>query len=70
MGETWYMANDMQFFLISPFLIYPIWRWKSYGYVRFAPLFILTLASLVANIDVFAVYDFPMTTFITRSDIR
>jgi peptidoglycan/LPS O-acetylase OafA/YrhL len=38
-GETWYLANDMQFFIVSPLLIYPLWRWRKIG------LGFLTLAS-------------------------
>ncbi|CAG7728020.1 unnamed protein product [Allacma fusca] len=29
--ESWYLANDMQFFLLSPLLIYPLWRFKLIG---------------------------------------
>merc|ERR1719481_23846 len=31
MGQTWYMANDMQFFILSPFVIYALWRSKKFG---------------------------------------
>lgn len=58
MRETWFLANDMQFFIISPLLVYPMWRWKRIG---FAPLVTLTLASLLANIEAFASHDVPMT---------
>ncbi|CAG7717757.1 unnamed protein product, partial [Allacma fusca] len=27
----WYLADDMQFFLLSPLLIYPLWKWKKTG---------------------------------------
>ena len=57
MMETWYAANDMQFFLISPFIIYPIWRWKTTGLILLA---VLTLGSLVSNIVIFATNDIPM----------
>lgn len=26
-GHTWYLSADFQLFVISPFLIYPAWRW-------------------------------------------
>ena len=39
----------------------------NYGFlVRFSPLIALTLASLAANIAIFAVNDIPMTMFVTR----
>lgn len=31
LGQTWYLANDMQFFFISPPIIYILWRWKRIG---------------------------------------
>ena len=31
LGHTWYLANDMQFFLIAPPIIYMTWRWKKIG---------------------------------------
>ena len=26
MGVTWYMANDMQFYFLSPLFILPLWK--------------------------------------------
>jgi len=59
MGETWYLAVDMQLFLVSPLIIYPLWRWKWVGLIWLA---LLTLGSLAANFIVFAIYDFPAAT--------
>ncbi|CAG7819852.1 unnamed protein product [Allacma fusca] len=43
-GEAWYLANDMQFYLLSPLVIYPLWRWKRIG---FGILAVLSIASVV-----------------------
>ena len=32
LGVTWYLANDMQFFLIAPPIIYVTWHWKKIGF--------------------------------------
>ena len=32
LGVTWYLANDMQFFLIAPPIIYMTWRSKKIGF--------------------------------------
>ena len=32
LGQTWYLANDMQMFLIAPPIIYITWRWKRIGF--------------------------------------
>ena len=32
LGVTWYLANDMQFFLIAPPIIYMTWHWKKIGF--------------------------------------
>ncbi|KFM61437.1 Nose resistant to fluoxetine protein 6, partial [Stegodyphus mimosarum] len=29
---SWYLANDMQFFIISPLFLYSLWRWPKIGY--------------------------------------
>lgn len=57
MKETWFLACDMQYYLISPLLVYPIWRWRFWGLV---PLVALTSASLLANVIVFASNDILM----------
>ena len=31
LGQTWYLANDMQFFIIAPPITYVIWKWKRIG---------------------------------------
>ena len=31
LGQTWYLANDMQMFLFAPPIIYIMWRWKKIG---------------------------------------
>ena len=31
LGQTWYLANDMQFFILAPPIIYVIWKWKRIG---------------------------------------
>ena len=33
MGETWYLANDMQFFLVAPIIVFLIWKIKRVGLV-------------------------------------
>ena len=63
MAETWYLANDMQLFLISPLLIYPLWRWKKAGLIW---LSFITVGSLTANFVVHAVYGIAAEQFSTR----
>ncbi|XP_023337485.1 nose resistant to fluoxetine protein 6 isoform X2 [Eurytemora carolleeae] len=33
LGQTWYMANDMQFFIISPIFIYAMWKMPIAGLI-------------------------------------
>ncbi len=63
MGETWYLAVDMQLFLIAPLFIYPLWRWKKAG---LALLVVFTLAALAANFAVYAIFSFPPSLMPTR----
>lgn len=63
MGETWYLAVDMQLFVISPLFIYLIWRSKTIG---LAVLAVATIGSLVSNFVVFGIYELPPTLMPTR----
>ena len=38
LGVTWYLANDMQFFLIAPPIIYMTWHWKKIGFALIGEL--------------------------------
>ena len=63
MGQTWYLAVDMQLFLIAPLIVYPLWRWRKYGLVWLA---LLTVASHAAIFAIYAVYDLIPTLMFTR----
>ncbi|XP_054712218.1 nose resistant to fluoxetine protein 6-like [Uloborus diversus] len=41
-GWSWYLANDMQFYVISPLLLYPLWRWPIIGFSLLGAVLILT----------------------------
>lgn len=60
MAWTWYLANDMQFYAISPLFLIPFLnpRWRKFSYVVFA---LLCLVYLVSTITVVAVYDIPVS---------
>ncbi|GFY77750.1 nose resistant to fluoxetine protein 6 [Trichonephila inaurata madagascariensis] len=45
MGWSWYLANDMQFFVISPFLLIPLWRWPKIGYLLIGVFFYIIFGS-------------------------
>ena len=63
MGETWYLAVDMQLFLLSPLFVYPLWRWKVVGLTLLA---LATLGSLASNFAIHAIYNLPPTLMPTR----
>ncbi|KAF8795657.1 Nose resistant to fluoxetine protein 6 like protein [Argiope bruennichi] len=41
-GWSWYLANDMQFYFISPLFLYPLWRWPRIGFGILAPILLGT----------------------------
>ncbi|GFW25938.1 nose resistant to fluoxetine protein 6 [Trichonephila clavipes] len=45
MGWSWYLANDMQFFVISPLLLIPLWRWPKIGYLLIGVFFYIIFGS-------------------------
>ena len=63
MGQSWYLAADMQMYLISPLLIYPLWRWRRAGKVWMA---FVTLAIHVVVYTLYIVHDFLPTMMVTR----
>lgn len=63
MGETWYLACDMQMFLLSPLFIYPLWRWRRIG-LSWAIFNIVALLS--GTIAIFIVWNLPAMGFFTR----
>lgn len=63
MTETWFLANELQLFLISPFLIYPLWRWRKKGLIV---LTMTTIVALAGNVAIFYVKNMPPTSMITR----
>ena len=63
MAHTWYLAVDMQLFLITPLIIYPLWRWRTAGLVV---LTLVTLASQASIFAVYAVYDLVPALIYTR----
>ena len=56
MGETWYLAADMQMFWISPLFIYPVWRWKRMG---LGWIFFSTSLFVAASIVVYIIWELP-----------
>jgi hypothetical protein len=63
MGETWYLACDMQMFILSPLFIYPLWRWRKIG-LSWAIFNIVGI--LCGTIAIFVVWDLPAMSFFTR----
>ena len=63
MSETWYLACDMQMFLVSPLFIYLLWRWRKIG---IAWSFVNILAYIGGTIAIYAIWDLPAMPFFTR----
>lgn len=33
MFQSWYLATDTQLFVLAPLILYPLWKWKTFGRV-------------------------------------
>jgi len=43
-GESWYLAVDMQLFLVTPTIVFLVWKWRRVG---LAILTLVTIGSVV-----------------------
>ena len=63
MEHIWYLALEMQLYIISPVFVYILWRSTKWGLVLLATF---TLALLGANFAVFAVFNLLPTLMFSR----
>ncbi|XP_072041408.1 O-acyltransferase like protein-like [Amphiura filiformis] len=47
MGWAWYLADDMQFFIISPFILYLLYRFWKAGILAIVALFLTSFGSTI-----------------------
>ena len=58
LGQTWYLANDMQFYILSPILFLPLWKSRKYGLFNAALIYgVLTAVIAIITIQ----YEQPPT---------
>ncbi|KAJ8977936.1 hypothetical protein NQ317_017404 [Molorchus minor] len=41
----WYLSNDIIFYFLSPVILYPLWKWPTFGYLNTSLLFVLATAA-------------------------
>lgn len=63
MAQTWYLALDMQLFILGSVVIYVLWRWRKFG---LGCLAFLMIGCLAANFAIMAVFDLTPTLMLTR----
>ena len=64
LGQSWYLAVDMQLYILSPIIIYPLWKWTKVGLAISGAVYIIfttVIGYLVLHNDL------PLTTvFISK----
>ncbi|XP_048511653.1 nose resistant to fluoxetine protein 6-like [Athalia rosae] len=60
--QSWYLSTDMQLFLLAPFFVYPLWKWKLFGrsIIAFATIVSVALPFVTTWIN-----EFPGTYMFT-----
>ncbi|XP_033733258.1 nose resistant to fluoxetine protein 6-like [Pecten maximus] len=58
LGVAWYLANDMQFYILSPLMLVPLYFFKKIGVLVCA---VFLLGVTVATAIISATYDLPIT---------
>ncbi|XP_001656258.2 nose resistant to fluoxetine protein 6 [Aedes aegypti] len=62
LGHSWYLSVDMQLFLLSPLLIYPLWKFGKRVLILVG---LLIATSMIYIFVMFMVHDFPGSVLIT-----
>lgn len=66
MTESWYLACDMQMFLVSPLLVYPLWRYRRAGMLW---NLLVLVASLAVTAVIYVAWDLPPSILPTRLSV-
>ena len=67
MPATWYLANDMQFFLISPLLLYPLWKSPLFG---LSATFLWLVVATVLPMVIVSVNDLSLTLSLSMLNVN
>ncbi|PSN39087.1 hypothetical protein C0J52_07351 [Blattella germanica] len=67
-GQGWYLAIDMQLFILSPVILYPLWKWRKTRSLTF--LGALIVGGLVTAFTVCFVERFPAGVFMGNNEIH
>ncbi|XP_058454323.1 nose resistant to fluoxetine protein 6-like [Malaya genurostris] len=49
LGHTWYLSVDMQLYVLSPLIIYPLWRWGRKILIAIVILILLSMGCVFAT---------------------
>ena len=66
-AQSWYLANDMQFFLISPIFIFPLWYNQILGLIV---VMIGIIVSTVVPTVLTAMNDYPISNSFMGTDFN
>ena len=67
MPATWYLANDMQFFLISPIILYPLWKSPLIG---LSAAFLWLVAATVIPMVIVSAKDLSLTLALSMLNVN
>lgn len=65
-GHSWYLIVDMQLYVLSPLILYPLWRFKSHLKFTVPLIFLIASVSVIYMYLIFYLNEFRVSSLDTK----
>lgn len=60
-GHSWFLVIDMQLYLLSPLVLYPMWRYRKHTKILISVLFLIASVSVIYVFTMYIIYGFRIS---------